>query len=476
MKINLLSDEQIGRLHQASLRILATIGVHVPHEEILRMLAAAGADVCRETQIVKLPEKLVLESLEQAGKRFVIYGRDRTQRAQFGFGRRNYNSIAGEALWLDDNLERRYATLDDVRTASRLADALPRINIVGAMSDPHELPPAYRCVFVAAEQLKNTTKPITFWFHDRASARFLMELFAIVSGGEEEASRYPLAYPFLEPISPLRFPQKGIDLLFETCRFNLPVPIGPMAQTGATAPATLAGTMAQENAEILAGICLIQQIRPGTPICYGGIPHVFDMRTTQLVFAGPEQALLAVGMTQLGKSYGLPVYINVGLTDSKIPDAQAGLEAGVTLACGAMAGADIFGHLGICGVDQASSLTMLVMQHEIIGYVESLLRDVEISDEKLGLQTIQDAIEAGSFLAEEHTLRHFRSELWFPQLLDRRFFQSWADDGKQDMAARCRAMKDRLLREHEPTPMSDDTLRAVDQLLADAKRHLAAEV
>jgi trimethylamine--corrinoid protein Co-methyltransferase len=344
MKITLLSDEQIGRLHAASLRILATIGVHVPHAEMLRRLAAAGADVCHQTQIVKLPEELVLESLAQAGKRFVIYGRDRTQRAQFGFGRRNYNSIAGEALWLDDNLERRYATLDDVRTASRLADALPRINIVGAMSDPHELPPAYRCVFVAAEQLKNTTKPITFWFHDRASARFLMELFAIVSGGEEDAVRYPLAYPFLEPISPLRFPQKGIDLLFETCRFNLPVPIGPMAQTGATAPATLAGTMAQENAEILAGICIVQQIRPGTPVCFGGIPHVFDMRTTQLVFAGPEQALLAVGMTQLGKSYGLPVYINVGLTDSKIPDAQAGLEAGVTLACGAMAGADIFGH------------------------------------------------------------------------------------------------------------------------------------
>ena len=146
-------------MHEASLRILATIGVHVPHEEMLGMLAAAGADVCRETQIVKLPEKLVLESLEQAGKRFVIYGRDRTQRAQFGFGRRNYNSIAGEALWLDDNLERRYATLDDVRTASRLADALPRINIVGAMSDPHELPPSYRCVVVAAEQLRTPPSP-----------------------------------------------------------------------------------------------------------------------------------------------------------------------------------------------------------------------------------------------------------------------------------------------------------------------------
>jgi len=340
------------------------------------------------------------------------------------------------------------------------------------MSDPHELPPDCRCVFVAAEQLKNTTKPITFWFHDRKSARFLMELFTIVAGSEEEVIRHPFAYPFLEPISPLRFPQKGIDLLFETCRFNLPVPIGPMAQTGATAPGTLAGTMAQENAEILAGICLVQQIRPGVPVCYGGIPHVFDMRTTQLVFAGPEQALMAVGMTELGKFYGLPVYINVGLTDSKIPDAQAGLEAGVTLACGALAGADIFGHLGISGVDQASCLSMLVLQHEIIGYVEQLLREVEVNDEKLGLDVLEQAIHAGSFLAEEHTVRHFRSELWFPQLLDRRFFQSWADDGQRDMAARCREMRDRLLREHVPTPMDRETLRAVDQLLADARRHL----
>lgn len=472
MRIQLLTGEQIKRLHEASLQILGTIGVHVPHEEMLRLLGEAGADVDRHTQFVKLPEKLIQQSLASAGNAFTIYGRDRTKKAEFGIGKRNYNTIAGEALWLEDDLTRRYATLEDVRTAARLADGLPRITIVGSMADPHELPVEYRCVVVAAEQLKNTTKPITFWLHDRASARFLLELFTIIAGSEEDAKKYPLAYPFLEPISPLRFPRNGIDLLFETCRFNLPVPIGPMAQTGATAPGTLAGTMAQENAEILAGICIVQAINPGNAVCYGGIPHAFDMRTTQMIFAGPEQALLAVGMTQLGKSYGLPVYINVGLTDSKIPDAQAGLEAGVTLSCGAMAGADIFGHLGICGVDQATSLDILVMQHEIIGYVESLLREVEISDEKLGLDTIPRAMDAGSFLAEEHTVRHFRQELWFPQLLDRRFFQAWLDDGKQDMAARCRAMKHRILREHVPTPMDTETLNATARLLADARRHL----
>ena len=231
MRINLLSNEQIRRLHEASLQILATIGVHVPHEQMLRLLGDAGAEIDRHTQFVKLPEKLVQESLDLAGKSFTIYGRDRSKKAEFGVGKRNYNTIAGEALWLDDDFTRRYATLDDVRTAARLADGLPRINIVGSMADPHEMPVEYRCVFVAAEQLKNTTKAITFWLHDRASARFLLELFAVVAGSEQEAIKYPLAYPFLEPISPLRFPRNGIDLLFETCRFHLPVPIGPMAAT-----------------------------------------------------------------------------------------------------------------------------------------------------------------------------------------------------------------------------------------------------
>jgi len=470
--LTVLDDRQVRKLHEASLEILGTIGVHVPHEETRGLLRQSGAAVDDATQLVRIPEELVARCLQSAGKRFTIYGRDRARKAEFGVGRRNYNTSAGQALWLEDAPRRRYAALDDVATACRLADALPWINVVGAMADPHELPVEYRCVAVAAELVKHTTKPITFWFHDRASARFLLELFSIVAGSQEEAIRYPAAFPLLEPISPLRFPRHGVDLLFETCRHRLPVPIGPMAQTGATAVGTLAGTLAQENAEILAGVCIVQLIGPGTPVCYGGIPHVFDMRTTQLVFAGPEQALMSVAMAQMGRFYELPVYVNVGLTDSKLPDAQAGLEAGITLACGALAGADIFGHFGISGVDQAASLEMLVMQHETIGYVERILQGIEIDDEKLGLEVLARGRDAGSFLAEEHTVRHFRRELWFPQLLDRRYFDAWAADGAKDMLARCRETRDRLLREHVPAPLDDATRRAVDRLVADAKRHL----
>jgi trimethylamine--corrinoid protein Co-methyltransferase len=441
-----------------------------------QLFREGGADVDDHDGIVKIPEELVYSSLKSAGKSFTLYGRDREKKARFGEGTRNYNSSASEVFWVEDSgTQRRYASLNDVEAATRLGDCLPWINIVGAMADPQEIPTRYRCVEIAAAQIRYTTKPIYFFFHNRADTPYLLDIMAAVCGSEEEAIQFPLFYPMLEPISPLKFPHDGIDLLFETARFSLPVIIGPMAQVGATAPGTLAGTLAQENAEILAGICATQLIKPGLAVCYGGIPHAFDMKTTQLVFAGPEQALMSIAMTQLGKHYELPVYINAGLTDSKVLDAQAGLEAGTTLVCGALSGADIFGHFGICGVDQGASLVTLMMQHELLGYVERIMQGIEVSDEKLGLDVIGSVGWKGAFLAEEHTARHFRSELWFPQLLDRDYWSNWMDQGASTMYERCVDMKDRLLREHTPEALDADTAKEVDKIVAAAKKHLTAD-
>ncbi|OPZ85434.1 MAG: Trimethylamine methyltransferase (MTTB) [bacterium ADurb.Bin429] len=288
-------------------------------------------------------------------------------------------------------------------------------------------------------------------------------------GDEARAKAFPVCYPFLEPISPLRFPFNGIDLLFETARLNLPVPIGPMAQMGLSAPATLAGTMAQENAEILAGICITQLIQSGMPVCYGGICHAFDMGTTQMIFSGPEQGFFGVAMTQLGKFYGLPVYINVGLTDAKRPDAQAGLESGITLMLGAAAGADIFGHMGIAGVDQATSLDMLVMQCEVISYVESVMREFTVSDETLGLPVVEEVGPGGNFINHDHTAAHFRGELWFPTLLDRHYYDQWRNTGARDLEARCVARKAQLLHAHRPEPMDPGLATTLNELAQAAK-------
>lgn len=472
MIARVLTDEQIDRLHEAALRILERTGFRLPHPEALRLLGDSGARIDPAQHRAWLPPEVVEGAVAAAGKRFAIYGRDPSRVAAFGEGTRNYNSIAGEAHWVDEpGAARRPCTLADVAAGARLGDALPWINVVGAMADPHDAAPSWRCVAVFAELLRNTTKPVTFWFHDRASARFLIEMMVALRGDEAEAARQPACYPFLEPISPLRFPFDGVDVLFETARLGLPVPIGPMAQMGVSAPATVAATLAQEHAEILAGVCIVQAIRPGTPVCYGGICHAFDMATTQMIFAGPEQAIFGVAMTQMGKRLGLPVYINVGLTDAKTPDAQAGLEAGVTLALGAAAGADIFGHLGISGVDQAASPHMLVLQEEVVAYVESALRQLDLSDEALALDAIDSAGPGGGHIGTEHTARHFRRELWFPRVLDRRYYDQWLTAGAPDAAERCRQRLEALRRDHAPEPVSEELDRELARIVNAAQRH-----
>ena len=473
MFASVLEPEQIRRIDQASREILRRTGVHVPHEEMLRRFADAGASVDFDGQRVYIPPDLVQRCIELAGKEFTLFGRDESMTAAFGQGQRNYNSIAGEAMWVDaSGGERRYARLGDVATACRFADALECINVVGAMADPQEIDVSWRCVAVLAEMLRHTVKPVHFWLHDRASAKFLLEITKALRGSKAAAIARPLWYAFLEPISPLRFPFNGIDLLLEVAELHVPVSIGPMAQMGVSAPATVAGTLVQENAEILAGICITQFVREGTAVCYGGICHAFDMRTTQLIFSGPEQAIFGVAMTQMGKHYGLPVYINVGLTDSKRPDAQAGMEAAATLALGAAAGADIFGHLGISGVDQASSLDMLVLQHEVVRYVENLCREIDFSDDAFALDEIDAAGPGGTFIDREHTVAHFRAELWQPHLLDRQFYQNWRDNGATDMAQRIKAEKRRLSQQSESQPIDKVLDRELTRIVSSAQREL----
>jgi trimethylamine--corrinoid protein Co-methyltransferase len=473
MYCTVLTGEQIELIHSKSLYILDHVGVFVPHNETLDRFEEYGAKIDRSDSRVRIPPELVMSMIGKSGKQFTLYGRDKNRIAQFGYGKRNYNSSGGQAFWLDEvGKDRREPVLGDVKTAARIADCLGQINVVGAMADPQEIPLEVRCIEVTAELIKNTTKPIHHWFHDRSSAKFIVEIMIALRGSDKEAAKFPICYPFLEPISPLRFPFNGIDVLYETAKINLPVPVGPMAQTGLSAPATLAGTMAQENAEILAGICITQLISPGVPVCYGGICHAFDMSTTQLIFAGPEQAIYGVAMTQLGKYYGLPVYINSGMTDAKRPDAQAGAEIAATLVLAASAGADIYGHMGICGVDQGGSPDMLVFQNEIISYVESVTRTIEFSDETFAVDEIEASGPGGTFIDREHTVKHFRKELWFPELLDRKYFQQWLENGALSMEERCRQRKEGIIGTHEPEPVSPELGRALDKIVTGAKQCL----
>lgn len=470
--LQILSQSEIEAIKDASLAILRDTGVKVHHDAMLRLLGQAGAHVDAEHRIARLPEKLVLDSVSQAGRQYVLHGRDRSRVARFGYGDLVLMSSPGQFAWIDlQTGRRRPATIQDTRDAIRLGDALDNITIVGAMAQPETLSEKYRDIVLTAELVKATDKPTRCWVRNGATAGAILEIYRAVAGGDAALRAYPMVEAFLEPISPLQFPEDGLDIVREFARAGQPVSIGPMAMTAGTAPGTLAGTLAQENAEILAGIVITQLLAPGTPITYGGIPHIMDPRTGICSFGSPEQGLMAVAMVQIARSYGFPAYTNVGLTDAKLPDAQAGMEKAATLLVGMLAGADTFGHCGICGTDHAASLLWLAFDDELMSYLKRIGRGFTVDAEHLATQVIQAVGPAGNFLAEEHTVRHFREELWPPGTAwTRQPYDLWQAEGATSFADRLRGRINDILATHQMESLDEALTQEIDRIAAHARQ------
>lgn len=472
--LQLLAEREIEAIKDASLAILRDTGVMVHHDEMLRLLGEAGATVDVGHKIACLPEKLVMESLARAGKQYMLFGRDSNRVARFGYGDLVLLSSPGQYAWIDLHTgQRRPAIMQDAHEAIRLGDALENITIVGAMAQPETLSEKYRDVALTAELVKGTSKPTRCWVRNGATARYLLEIYRTVAGGDAALRARPMVEAFLEPISPLQLPGDGLDIVRQFAQAGQPVSVGPMAMTSGTAPGTLAGTLAQENAEILAGIVITQLLAPGTPILYGGIPHIMDPRTSICSFGAPEQGVMATAMVQIAHSYGFPVYVNVGLTDAKLPDAQAGMEKAATLLLGMLAGADTFGHCGICGTDHAGSLLWLAFDDELMSYTKRIARGFAVDDEHLATDVIHSVGPAGNFLAEEHTVKHFREELWLPRpVWTRQPYDPWQTEGATSFADRLRTRVTDILASHEPQPLDEPLSQEIDRIVASAQREL----
>ncbi len=474
-RLQILTEREITGIQDAGLVILRDTGVMVHHEEMLDLLGQAGAKVDRDHKIARLPDRVVMDSVARAGKQYVLHGRDKKRTARFGHGDLVQMSSPGQYAWIDlQTGARRPATLQDSHDAIRLGAALDNITIVGAMAQPETLPATYRDVVLTAELVKGTDKPTRCWVRNGATARYILEIYRTIAGGEAALRAAPMVEAFLEPISPLQLPKDGLDIVREFARAGQPVSIGPMAMTSGTAPGTLAGTLAQENAEILAGVVITQLLAPGTPITYGGIPHIMDPRTGICSFGSPEQGIMAVAMVQIARSYGFPVYINVGLTDAKLPDAQAGAEKAATLLLGVLAGADTFGHAGICGTDHAGSLLWLALDDEVMSYVKRIARGFAVDGDHLATGVVHAVGPGGNFLAEEHTVRHFREEMWLPgPAWTRQTYDLWLSDGGSSFGDRLRERVQNILAAHQPAPLDAALVREIDRIVASAKREIA---
>jgi trimethylamine--corrinoid protein Co-methyltransferase len=464
--LTVVDQSGIEVIHEASLEILRDTGVQFPDTECLSALADAGAYVDRGAQTARLPARLVENALARCSRQYALFGRDPRRMARFGAGDLVFVSSPGQFGWVDDDGgERRDPTVADLRAAALVGDALEHIDIVGGLAMPLDVPAGNRDVLTAAELVKATSKVTHVWIAGGRTLHSILDIYEAVRGGEAEHRRQPMMQGFIEPVSPLRFAPNGLEILKICARKGLPLCFGPMVQAGATGPATLAGTLAVENAEILAGVVLAELFGEGVGVCYGGIPHIFDMRTTQISFGAPEQGLMAVAMIQMARHYGLPSYVNVGLSDSKLMDAQSGFERGTSLLLGALAGADTFGHMGIVGPDQAGSLEQLICDNEIAACVKRIIRGFEVNSGTLALGVVKQVGIGGSFLGEEHTRAHYRSESWLSALFDRQRWEPWKSSGSKSIWDRAHERKLQILAHHTPScPIDFSLSREIDRI------------
>lgn len=474
--LEFLTSEQITQVHNASLRILKEVGIKVNHDRVLDLLNDAGAEVKRKNKIVYLPENLVMDSVKLATKQHIVYGRNSSKVARFGYGEQLFLSSGGQYTLIDDNGNRTAPKMKDTQSAIRLGDALEGIDIVGPLVLPAEIPTQVRDIHIYRELLRNTTKPCFTWIMNGKTAKYIIEIFKALVGGEVKLKNKPMVEAFVEPISPLQFNREGLEVLMEFAKAGLPVGFGPMAMAMATAPTTLAGTITQENAEILAAITISQVLSPGLPVTYWGIPHIMDPTTGNISFGSSEQGLMGVAMTQIAKSYDFPAGINVGITDSNLPDFQNGLERGMTLLLGVLAGADTFGHMGVVGTDQGASLAELIINNEMIGYLRRIMRGFDINDETIAFEVIRRVGVGGHFLEDKHTLKHFRKELYVPGLFERNNWELWKEKGGSSILERAIKKKEELLKEHKTEPLNQDIADRIDEIVKEADKDILGRV
>ncbi len=462
-----LSDEDVQRIHAAALSVLERTGVEVQASECRDIFAAAGARVDAAQDRVYLSRQMVEQALKLANRDVVLYSRDgrtdlhlRDKRVHLGTG-------GAAVLVLDlDTGHARQSQLRDLYDIGRLVDTLDNIHFylrpvvardVG--NDDLDINTFYACLAATHKHVMGGC------YYPRKVAEIL-KLGSLLAGSEDAF----LARPFLSlnlgwVVSPLRFAVETVETLTAAVRARIPVSLVSAPLSGATAPASLIGTLVQVTAEELAGIVYVQLLRPGHPTLMGGMPLVTDLRTGGMIGGCAELALMNAAAAQMAHFYGLPIYNSCGITESKVPDAQAGFEKGLTTAVTALAGAQYNHHsAGMLESLLCVAYESYVMDDDINGQVMRLVRGLEVTEATLSLDVIHEICTdgPGHFLGHEQTLSLMNSEYYYPHTADRSTRADWEANGSLDMRERARVQAREVLRTHYPeliTPEVDAQIR-----------------
>jgi trimethylamine--corrinoid protein Co-methyltransferase len=473
-QFQLLSEDQRHEVYLAALRVLQHTGIIIRSDLTLDLLEGHGAWV--EGARARIPSFLVEQARRCASASFTLYGReqDGSRNLEISPNRTHYGPSITATHFLDPRTgERRRYVRDDAVAVARVCDALPHIDYVAAQGTISDVHPDLVEVYEFATLIANCRKPVMAWSNTLDGCRDIHRIAAVVAGGKEQLNRRPTYFFLGCPISPLVVPREVAEQLTYCARHNIPYVFGPCPMCGATTPCTLASTLVVATAECLAALVIAQLVNPGTPFIMGGSLATMDMKTASMPYGAPELSLLCAAETEIARYLGLPAWSTAGVSDSKQVDEQAALEGAFNVMIASLSGADLIHNVGFIEGCLTGSLQYLVMMDEAIGYAKRILRGIEVTPETLAVDWIDEIGPGGNFLNTEHTLKHFRSEFWYPTLIDRQMREAWDTSGRKGMSVRVQEKLDQILDSHHTTTLSSELQVGIENVLSAARERVS---
>ncbi len=467
MPFSLLSNQDVEALHQATMRILDETGILLNEPTSRALLAEAGARLGEGR--VFIPPALVMDCLAKAGKQVSIRGRGGMVKT-LGDGRLYFHNLGGARDIYDAGSgQHRPAVVQDICDATRLLDALENCNTITPFFTPTDVPGGIMSLAMYRHALPHTLKPLQGpGVQYAAEARYAVRMAEVIGTPSEVLTLS------LSPVSPLTIPEHEALAILEIARLGISFAPLPCPTAGTTAPFTIAGAVAQQNAEVLSALVLAELANPGLPVIYCGRLAMMEPRTGISVWGGVELGLASAVTVQIGHYYGLPVNVYGFSTNAHTLDAQDGFERALNAALPALAGADELSGIGEMDAGVMGSFAQMVADNEFAGSILRLRQGVVADEESLAVDVVAAAMNGTrNFLGQRHTMKHLKAgELLLTRLAERGTFESWEDGGRQGLVERAQALAEQVLREHQVPPLDPAQEGELDALLKAAEAEL----
>jgi trimethylamine---corrinoid protein Co-methyltransferase len=473
MKFEMLTTDEVEKIHAASVEILAKAGVRFGSKKVLNIFAAAGAQVDFNTEMVQIPEVLLEQVLSTTSGHFRLWNRSGSQLIDLQDGQVRGHNVGGCVRIFDlEKHQTRSATQADLEKLTTIIDALENIHVARPVVYPEEFPSHMWDIYTAATILRFTEKPYGVTAYSLDNLAYILEITGVIAGSQANLLAKPFIWGSVCPDSPRNYSETTANMLACYAEIGLPVAIAPCPISAASSPVTLAGTLAQLNAEFLAGLALVQIIRPGLDSKYTARPMVMDMHSGDASFGFIEVGMMSAALVQLAKRYKV-CSDSYGLgTRSKWLDEQAAYEKSLNGVLVALAGADLVAAAGLLEDALTSSAEQLVIDNDILGMIFRAVRGIEVTSDTLGVETILDVSPKGSFLVSQHTRTFMRKEYFQPRLVSPVKLQAGPVQANRTLLETAGDITSKILKTHQPVRLSPEAVVEIQGIVTKATQSL----